>query len=89
MTDGQKKVLDQYLHHSRVLDNEGLKKFYADGDFGLLCSNRMALTEMNLDEEKTNAVQAADDRLTSSFDSSTLQKYADQFPTMPIRDWWG
>jgi len=89
MTDGQKKVLDQYLHHSRTLDNEGLKEFYVDGDFGLLCSNRMALSEMNLSEEKINAVQAADDRLASSFDSLTLKKYEDQFPTMPIRDWWG
>lgn len=89
MTDSQKVAFDQYLHHSRVLDESGLKEFYADGDFGLLCSNRAVLAEANLDDQQDSQLKSADSRLASVFDGATLQKYVDAFPNLPVRSWWG
>jgi hypothetical protein len=89
MTEGGKGMLEQYLHHSRVLDNEGLREFWRDGDYSLVCSNRQGISEMDLDEEAVAKVEAADERLREAFDPETLEKYAYDFPTMPIREWWG
>jgi len=89
MTEGEKGMLEQHLHYSRVLDNEGLRRFWRDGDYSLVCSNQQGISEMDLDEEAAAKVEAADERLREAFGPETLEKYAYDFPTMPIREWWG
>ena len=85
----KKEALDGYLRYSRVLDSDDLRRFYEDLDFTALCNVRDLLTEADLTTDEEQLVTRADDRLRKSFDSETLQLYADYFPTLPIRDWWG
>lgn len=85
----KKEALEGYLHYSRILDNDDLKRFYRDLDFTALCNVRDLLAEADLTEDEEQLVTKADDRLRESFDTETLQLYADYFPELPIRDWWG
>lgn len=82
-------AVDGYIHYSKVLDNEGLGEMYHDYDFTDLCNVRSLIDDMDLDAEEQATVASADARLADAFDAETLQLYADYFPDLPIKEWWG
>jgi hypothetical protein len=90
ISDADKEdALQGYIRYSRILDRDDLKRFYEDLDFTDLCNVRDLIADIELTEQEQTLVDQADDRLRETFDEQTLQLYADYFPTLPIRDWWG
>ena len=90
ITDTDKEdAIQGYVCYSQVLDLDGLQEFYEDLDFLDLCNLRDLIADIDLSEREQQLVKQADDRLSDSFDGQTLQLYANYFPTLPIRDWWG
>ena len=82
-------AIEGYRHYSKTLDNSALREFHTDLDSTDLCNVRSLLEDASLSESEAASIEKADTRLVRAFDAEILGKYAEAFPELPIRDWWG